>query len=209
MDIKMMHDMIEKLTECAKAEIDKKGIEEIDAGEFSKVTDMIKDLAEAMYYRTVTVAMEEYGEDDMGDEGRMYYRGQPRSRTSGRFMKRGDGRRGYNEVMGYEDMTRMRDMDREGMGRMYYSGSSSDGSGMSGGMRGYSESRSENARRGYMETKEMHKGNAPEDKQKKMRELEKYMQELSGDITEMIGDASPEEKNMLKSKLQTLASKVQ
>ena len=42
-----------------------------------------------------------------------------------------------------------------------------------------------------------------------MRELEKYMQELSGDITEMIGDASPEEKNMLKSKLQTLATKVQ
>ena len=30
MDVKMMHEMIEKLTECAKSEMDKKGIEEID-----------------------------------------------------------------------------------------------------------------------------------------------------------------------------------
>ena len=192
MDIKMMHDMIEKLTECAKAEIDKKGIEEIDAGEFSKVTDMIKDLAEAMYYRTVTVAMEEYGEDDMGDEGRMYYRGQPRSRTSGRFMKRGDGRRGYEDMMYYGDMEHMRDMDRHDMHRMYYAG----------------DSRSETARRGYMETKEMHRDNSPEAKQKKMRVLEKYVTELGGDITDMIADASPEERAMLKNKMQTLVSKL-
>ena len=54
----------------------------------------------------------------------------------------------------------------------------------------------------------MHKGNTPEDKQLKMRELEKYMNELSGDITEMIADATPEEKSILKSKLQTLTTKI-
>ena len=75
MDIKMIHEMVEKLTECAKSEMDKKGIEEIDTEEFGKVTDIIKDLSEAMYYRTITVAMEEseYGED-YDYEGRKGYR---------------------------------------------------------------------------------------------------------------------------------------
>ena len=70
------------------------------------------------------------------------------------------------------------------------------------------EGRSGMQRRTYMETKEMHKGNSPEDKQKKMKELEAYMHELGGDITEMVEGASPEEKNMLKTKLQTLAQKI-
>jgi len=34
------------------------------------------------------------------------------------------------------------------------------------------------------------------------------MGELSGDITEMISDATPEEKSMLKSKLQALIPKI-
>ena len=54
----------------------------------------------------------------------------------------------------------------------------------------------------------MHNSNTPEDKKMKMQELEKYMHELTTDITEMIGDASPEEKNMLRNKLQTLTSKI-
>ena len=58
MDIMRMHDMIEKLSECAKCEIDK-GIENIDPCEMGQVTDMMKDLAEAMYYRTLMKAMEE------------------------------------------------------------------------------------------------------------------------------------------------------
>lgn len=225
MDIKKMHEMIEMLTCCAKAEFDKKGIEQIDAEEMSKVTDMIKDLAEAQYYRTLVVAMEdaEYGEDYDHEgpmEERKGYRGQPRSSRTGRYM-----RRGYDHMMPMDDMEYMRDMDR-GMGRMYYSGggqsgglggSGGSGQSMSGGSRGYSESggrdgregRSGQARRGYMESKEMHKGNSPEDKKEKMKELEKYMQELGTDLTEMISDASPEEKNMLKTKMQTLITKIQ
>ena len=41
-----------------------------------------------------------------------------------------------------------------------------------------------------------------------MKELEKYMSELGTDITEMISDASNEEKTLLKNKLQVLAQKI-
>ena len=42
----------------------------------------------------------------------------------------------------------------------------------------------------------------------KMMELEKYMKELSGDMMEMINDATPEEKEILSQKLSTLAEKI-
>lgn len=226
-DIKKMHEMIEMLVGCAKAEFDKQGIEQVDTKEMGEVFDMIKDLAEAQYYRTLTVAMEEseYGEDydENGPmEERRYYRGQRRD-SRGRYMSR---RRGYEEMMPYyDDMEHMRDMDY-GMGRMYYtsggsgssSGNASGGStvGMNsggssrnyGGERDYREGRSGMKRRGYMETKEMHQGNTAEDKQKKMKELEDYMTELGSDISEMISGASNEEKTMLKTKLQTMAQKI-
>ena len=225
MDIKMMHEMIEKLTECAKSEMDKKGIEEIDAEEFGKATDIIKDLAEAMYYRTLTEAMKEseYGEeyDEYGpmDDERRGYRGQPRSKTSGRYMKRGDGRRmGYDEPPYYHmnptmyhewDKTQEeldRDVDRLTHGRMYYTDTTTNTGSMhnANGMRDRREGRSGMMRRGYMEAKEMGK-----DKGEKMKELEDYMKELSSDVTEMIEGASPEEKTMLKQKMQVLMSKIQ
>ena len=41
-----------------------------------------------------------------------------------------------------------------------------------------------------------------------MKELEHYMKELSQDVTEMINDASPEEKQILKQKITELAGKI-
>ena len=221
MDIKMMHEMIEKLTECAKSEMDKKGIEEIDTEEFGKATDIIKDLAEAMYYRTLVEAMKEseYGEDYdyMGaydEHSRKGYRGQPRD-SKGRYMSR----RGYEsrmmpEMYDYSDMEHMRDMDRD-YGKMYYTdgmnGSSRGGSssGMSNGSgRGYSESRYDKARRGYEETKATHKDNSPESKQEKMKSLEDYMKSLAEDVTEMVNDMSQEEKSLMKQKMQVLMQKI-
>ena len=70
-------------------------------------------------------------------------------------------------------------------------------------LRDYREGRSGNSRRMYMESKEMHEG-----KEKQMAELEKYMQEFSGDVMEMINDATPEEKQILSQKLATLAEKI-
>ena len=55
----------------------------------------------------------------------------------------------------------------------------------------------------YMESKE-----SKQDKTIQMRELEKYLQELAQDITEMIEDASAEERQYLSKKISALATKV-
>lgn len=207
MHVKRIHDMVEKLTKCAENEMEK-GIENIDTEEIGEVTDMIKDLCEAEYYAKISKAMDdaEYGVD-YDWEGRKGYRGQMRDRK-GRYMSR----RGYEiPMMMYdedrEEMERLRDMDRP-YGKMSYSDGGYGGQYSSRMQRNTHEGRSGEARRGYMETKEMHKGNTVEDKQHKMRELENYMKELSTDVTEMIADASPEEKNMLKNKMQILMQKI-
>lgn len=192
-----MDKLAKKIADCLKAKIEGMGVDNITGNELVELgmwTDIIKDMACFDKDMRIIEAMDEaeggeamgYIEEFEDYPERRYYRGQPRSKTSGRYMKRGDGRRGY------EEMEHMRDMDRYDMDRMYYAG----------------DSRSETARRGYMETKEMHKDNSPEAKQKKMRELEKYVMELGGDITDMIADASPEERAMLKNKMQTLVSKL-
>lgn len=247
-----MHKLAEKMAECLKAKVEGKGIDNIEGAELVELgmwVDIIKDIAEYDKAMREIEEMDEEGEDD--DEGRKYYRGQPRSKTTGRFMRRGDGRRSNRGRRGYEepmyfmtpemyheyDAEELRDMDRE-QGRMYYSGGGSGSSGSQGGQRGatggsmgansggsqgsgrsyyngdgsgqrdYREGRSGQSRRNYMETKEMHSGNTPMEKQAKMKELENYTKELSEDVTEMISGATPEEKQMLKTKLQTLVQKI-
>ena len=229
MHIKNIHSIIERLSECVKCEVDK-GIDQVDTKEMGEVADIIKDLCEAEYYAKISKAMDEaeYGEDYdyMGaydEHERKGYRGQRRD-SRGRYMSR----RSYTEPMMMHDDMREKDyMD----GRMYYGGStggnSSNMGGSSSGMnsgssntgsRGYSEGgqmssrmqkdgregRSGESRRGYMESKEMGK-----DKSEKMHELETYMKDLSEDVTEMIGGMSPEEKALMKNKMQTLMSKIQ
>lgn len=168
---------------------------------------------EPMYFLPPEVYMnyspEELRDLDRQELGRMYYPvgssggngggsvGRPASSMSG--GNSGGSTRGYSDGFdegqrrGYEDGYR----DGESRGRSQ------------GGRRDGREGRSGQSRRSYMETKEMNKGNSPQEKQEKMKELEKYMGELGSDITEMISDASNEEKTMLKSKLQTLVQKIQ
>lgn len=192
---------------------------------------MLKDEHKDEYKRY----MDEYGEDG---ERRFYdnyrYKSSGRFAPKGRgsYMPR----RGYGEPPYYHmtpDMMRehdpeyWRDMDRRA-GKMYYTDANMIGNapttttGNDGNVRGYSdgyadgmkdgrksgESRYDRARRGYEEKKEMHKGNTPEDKQAKMRELEKYTKELAEDVTEMISDATPEERALLKQKMQVLIQKI-
>ena len=226
MHIKHIHEVIEKIADCAKTEVCK-GMESLDTKEMKEVAEILNELSEAEYFCTLTKAMGEYEygkEYDMDGpmEERRYYRGRARD-SMGRFKSR----RGYDEMMDYQEMYPMehyRDMDRE-HGRMYYS--SGGGSGSSGGismsgsmgsgtrnyggdsgMRDYREGRSGQSRRSYMETKEARPGNSTEDKQVKTKELEKYMTELCSDITEMLAGASAEEKTVLKTKMQTLLSKI-
>ena len=107
---------------------------------------------------------------------------------------------------------------------MYYttpsSGSSSNGNGnmtsSSGDTRNYTErempmsmmhdekeGKSYMSRKTYIESKEMH-----HDKNVKLKELEKYMQELTSDMVEMIQGASPEEKQLLEKRISALATKI-
>lgn len=241
-----MHKLAEKIADCLKAKVEGMGIDNIEGAaleELGKWVDIIKDIAcydkdmriikamdEAEENEEKMKYIEEY-EDYPEMEMRRGYRGQPRSKTSGRFMSRGDGRRsnrgrrGYEEPWDemYDEMEYMRDMDRSGMNRMYYSGggsSSSGGSGMSGGSsggnmggssggssggsRGYSDgSRYENARRGYEEKKQ-----SGADKQEKMKSLEEYMKTIAEELTQAVEGASPEERAMIKAKLNTVATKM-
>ena len=219
MHIKHIHCMIEKLAECAKCEIENKGIENVDTKEMGEVVDILKNLCEAEYYAKISKAMDEseYGEDydwkgAYDEHERKGYRGQPRD-SRGRYMSR--RRMGYTEPPYYhmmpdydmDGMEHMRDLDKDTLGKMYYTEP------MRMRDMNYSrdakEGRSGMMRKSYMETKEMHKDNSPESKQMKMKELEKYTKELAEDVTEMIGDASPEEKSMLKQKLSALVQKIQ
>ena len=74
--------------------------------------------------------------------------------------------------------------------------------------RDYREGRSGISRKTYMQTRAVHGSNTADDKQAKMKDLEKYISDMTEDVTEMMADASNEEKAMLKSKLQLLWQKM-
>lgn len=203
--------MQECLTEKAVNEFEK-GVENVDTSEMGQVVDMIKDLAEAEYHSIISKAMkkadeeeEEYDKEllrslkaEYGEEsGRRYY--DQYRYANGRFAPKGKGtyRRGYEEppyMHMYPEAEHMRDMDRD-YGKMYYT-------------EPMSESNYDRAKRNYTETKEMHKNNTPEDKEHKMKSLDSYTKELASDITGMVADMSAEEKNLLRTKLSTLVSKI-
>lgn len=211
MHIERIHKMQECLTEKAVSEFEK-GIENVDTSEMGQVVDMIKDLAEAEYHSIISKAMkkadeeeEEYDKEllrslkaEYGEEsGRRYY--DQYRYANGRFAPKGKGtyRRGYEEPPYYHmypEAEHMRDIDRD-YGKMYYT-------------EPMSESNYDRAKRNYTETKEMHKANTPEDKEHKMKSLDSYTKELASDITGMVADMSAEEKNLLKTKLSTLVSKI-
>lgn len=68
-----------------------------------EIVDIKKDIVEMCYKKQIMTAMEE-NEDSYGEEwdenGLMGY-SQPRSKTSGRYMRRGDGRRNYPSTVVY------------------------------------------------------------------------------------------------------------
>ena len=206
--------MIECLTEKALGELDK-GVENVNTEEMGEAVDMIKDLCEAEYKAVIVKSMkkadeeeEEYNKellralkDEYGEEGGRRYYDEYRYKTTGRYAPKGKGtyvgRRGYEEPP-YYHMYPDRDMDRE-YGRMYYTEPTATHT---------SESGYDRAKRMYTETKEMHKANTPEDKEHKMKALDGYIKELGGDITQLIGDMTAEERNLMRTKLSTLVSKL-
>lgn len=171
-------------------------LRKVDAKELGEVIDMIKDLAEACYYCSVTEAMDDAKDNE---KRQTYY-----------YMEKYLPYYPYSRENDYRD------------GRMYYDGNSSSsnssnnsgGSQMNGSRNYYEESypmwhddregRAGQKRKMYMESKEKN-----HDQPKKIQELDDYMKELTSDITEMIAGASPEEKSLLQRKMNTLVTKLQ
>ena len=214
--------MKDALIACTEGQLS--NLQEVDTHELGEAIDMIKDLEEAMYYCSIVKAMEKqekeeeystrspqmaryytpyymnpYERDMDRDMGRMYYsENQPRN-SQGQFTSYNMGGRNYYG----------RDSGSSGNGSSSSSNSSSMGRGyytereMPLNLRDRREGRSGMSRRNYMESKQLHK-----DQHEKIEELEKYMKELSEDIVEMIEDATPEEKQLLHSKMTALTEKV-
>ena len=218
MHIKHIHETLERLSEIACAEVSK-SVECIDTCELGAVIDMVKDLSKAEYYSIISKEMkkaeeedeaeekhmlkslkEEYGED----EGKRYY--DMWRYKSGRFAPKGRGtRRGYDEPPYYHmnpDMYRehdpeyYRDMDREN-GRLYFSEPIT------------TESRYDKAKRMYTETKAKHNTGSVEDKQLTLKEGEKMLNVIIDELMEMVNDATPEMKNMIKTKGMAAMQKIQ
>lgn len=131
MILEKLHWMEEELIGAAEKQFE--CLEEVCTRELGEVIDMIKDLEEAKYYHTITVAMETKKGDHLQEED---------SRQESRSYK-------------------------------------------------------------YIEAREMKK-----DKATQLRELEKYIQEMSQEIIDMISDASVEEKAYLEKKLTALGTKI-
>ena len=164
-------------------------LERVDTEELGDAIDMIKDLEEAIYYCTITEAMNKKDEEESHyfnpyEQSRMYYNGGNNNSNSNSNSGRGNSNSG-NQSNG---------------GRRSYFGENYE---YPVELRDFREGRSPKTRRMYMESKEMR-----HDKSVQIQELEQYMKELSSDIVEMIQGASPEEKQLLKSKLTTLVSKI-
>lgn len=189
--IERMKHMKETLMNCVSGQLG--DLSSVDTKELGEAMDMIKDLSEAIYYCTITESMEESDKEKKEYPIERYY---PIN---------------YNRYY--------RDMDRD-YGNMYYTDYNMNDSrnhGYKDGnrqtpeesrnypieLRDYREGRSPITRKNYMERK-MHGGA----KEAQMYELEKYMQELTSDITEMIDGASTEEKQMLQKKISALATKI-
>ncbi|MDY4742672.1 MAG: hypothetical protein SO361_06175 [Lachnospira sp.] len=204
-----MHKWAKQIMECVKTKVEAMGIDNIEGQhleELEKWTEIAKNIV--CYDKDYNIVEAMKKPEDNEDIMRMLeqYEDYPDRRfydhyryADGRFAPKGHGtyRRGYEEppyMHMYPEAERMRDMDRD-YGKMYYT-------------EPMSESSYDRAKRNYTETKEMHKNNTPEDKEHKMKSLDSYTKELASDITGMVADMSAEEKNLLRTKLSTLVSKI-
>lgn len=182
--LKAMKTQLTSLVQAQMADISK-----ADCKELGEAIDMIKDLAETIYYCTITKAMEE----KYPQEEKMYYTEKMKP-DYWRDMDYDDGKMYYTKPLS----TPVRSNYKANRSRMYESDWDYPIE-----IRDHREGKSPITRKHYMESKEMNVG-----QEHQIKELEKYMMELSQDITEMIKDSTDAEKEMLQMKLQQLAAKI-
>ena len=217
-----MHKRMKEAQECLMKSVEHQllNIEQVDTEELGEVIDMIKDLEEAIYYETITKAMEKGAEEERHQYSMMY--GGRNGRENPEYTGGNDRRGQYGNMYpmmydggmyGGQNGTQM----YGGQGGNQHSGSSGNNNSSSNGqggsrqygdkeytyMRDDREGKSPMSRRMYMESKEKH-----HDKATQMRELENYMQELTQDVVEMVEGASQEEKQYLSKRVAALANKL-
>ena len=177
--------MRENLASCIEYQL--QHLEDVDCCELGEAIDMLKDLEETLYFHAITEAMK--GEGAYGDW--------PSENKKNGYHQQDDSRMyygGWNPPIMYNDGGRNTNWSN---GNYHSTGNNSyDSSGNE------NEGHSHHNRRMYMEAK------YTKDKATQLRELEKYMQELTSDMVEMIQDASSEEKQYLEKKISALASKI-
>ena len=176
---------LEHMKECLMATVENQmtHLEQVDTKELGEAVDMIKDLAEAIYYCTITEAMHQKEKgNSYHTEEKMYY---PYPMYYG---ENGGGQMYYDEPMSNKNNNNH---------HMETKGNRNET------MRDEREGRSPRSRRMYMESKEQH-----HDKAAQMKELENYMQELTSDIVEMVEGSTQEEKQYLSKRVAALANKL-
>ena len=151
-------------------------LKKVNAKELGEVVDMVKDLEEAIYYCSITKAMEKSAEEKEhnmnvnyymeGNMGRMYYDDQARN-SNGTYASSSNNKY-YVPYMEYAPYMMHDDKWRDNH---------------------YPTTRSDTSRRMYMEGKAQHKNDV-----ESMQDLEHYMKDLTDDMVEMIKSSTPEEK---------------
>lgn len=174
-----MHKWAKQIMECVKAKVDGIGIDNFEGQNLDDLKDFTEIVKNIVEFDKEYLIVEAM--ENSKDDCRRY--------TEPPY---------YHMPVNYNDMEYMRDMDKS-RGKMYYSEPIAPH---------VSESNYDRAKRHYTETKEMHKGASTEDKEHKMKALDMYIRELSGDISELLNDMTPDERNLLRTKMSNLASKL-
>lgn len=154
-------------------------LSEVNAKELGEVIDMVKDLEEAIYYCTVVEAMEKNKESEKAPQ------------NTEEALR-------YYTPMYYVNPRRY--YWDEGMRENRYYAEGQDHGRMDSSNTNYYTDSYPMARRRYYTDKEKMRPSA--------QDLEEYMNELTDDITDIIKQASADEKTKLKNKLTTLANKI-
>lgn len=223
-----MHKWAKEILECVKAKVEAIGIDNFEGQNLDDLKDwttIIKNIAcFDKDYRIVEAMDKAEDEDEIMEMIERYedyperrYYDNYRYKTSGRFAPKGKGsympRRGYEEPPYYHMTPEMyrehdpewyRDMDKHTRGVMYYTEPMKDGKHSE-----MQESRYDRAKRMYTETKDMHKAGTAEDKQITLKEGEKFLNVFFDELNEILKDASPEMRSMIKSKGLAQIQKIQ
>lgn len=155
----------------------------VDTHELGEVVDMIKDLEEACYYHTIIDAMHESDEYERHYYHESYYPNKKYDRDAYRQVE--PHKMYYHSSERYNDYDNYREQKIPTM------------------KRDAREGRSGMSRKGYIEARESHAG-----KEQKIKELEKYLNDLSTDMAEILTDLSQEEKDLLRNKMNGLVNKL-